>query len=563
MLRLIRIQNLAVIEFAEVEFAPGFNVLTGETGAGKSIVADAVDLLLGGRASAELVRTAQSHATIEAVFDIAGREMIVRREISAQGRSRSFVDGALVTAAQLREVAGGLVDIHGQHEQQRLLDPDTHLTTLDEFAGHQTCCAEVAEGWRRLRDKTEAYRRASMDARERSARLEWLAFQLAELQAVQPRVGEDEELAASKQRLLHADRVQRLCQESYDLLCERDDAATVLLGAIWKRVDELAQVDPGFVALADGRRAVGDYLDDLGRALRSTGEAVEDAGDRLTRVEDRLARLDRLKRQHGPTLADVVARWRSLEAEREQLQAGAAPEALESEVRAAEAAFVAAGRRLSAQRREAAVRFSRSIEAELGRLAMEHTRLEVRFAPEAGPDGWSDQGVDQAEFFVSANVGEEPRPLARIASGGELSRVMLALHLVGLQRGTGSPVVPDRTLIFDEVDAGIGGRVADAVGESLRSLGGRFQVLCITHLAGIAARATAHFAIAKEASGGRTLTRVDRIDGDARVGEIARMLTGAQQSDASRAAASQLLAVGEKAARGESRNDSKGRKRKS
>ena len=563
MLRFIRIQNLAVIEFAEVDFAPGFNVLTGETGAGKSIVADAVDLLLGGRASAELVRTAQSHATIEAVFETAGREMVVRREISAQGRSRSFVDGAVVTAAQLRELAGGLVDIHGQHEQQRLLDPETHLTTLDGFAGFQASRAEVAECWRHLRELTEAHRRASMDARERSARLEWLAFQLAELHAVQPRTGEDEELAASKQRLLHADRVQRLCQESYDLLFERDDAATVLLGAAWKRIDELAQVDPDFVLLAEGRRAVGDYLDELGRALRATGEAVEDAGDRLTQVEDRLARLDRLKRQHGPALADVIARWRSLEGEREQLQTGAAPEALESEMHAAESSFLSAARRLSGQRREAAVRFSRSLEAELSRLAMEHTRLEVRFAPEAGPDGWSDSGVDQAEFFVSANVGEEPRPLARIASGGELSRVMLALHVVGLERRNGHAESPDRTLIFDEVDAGIGGRVADAVGESLRSLGSRFQVLCITHLAGIAARATAHFAIAKHSAGGRTTTHVDRIDGDARVGEIARMLTGAQQSDASRAAASQLLEAGDYPTTGESRSPGKGRKRKS
>ena len=563
MLRFIRIQNLAVIEFAEVDFSPGFNVLTGETGAGKSIVADAVDLLLGGRASAELVRTAQTHATIEAVFESAGREMVVRREISAQGRSRSFVDGAVVTAAQLRELAGGLVDIHGQHEQQRLLDPETHLATLDEFAGLQVSRAEVAECWRCLRDFTEAHRRASMDARERSARLEWLAFQLAEIHAVQPRAGEDEELAASKQRLLHADRVQRLCQESYDLLFERDDAATVLLGAAWKRIDELAQVDPDFVVLAEGRRTVGDYLDDLGRALRATGEAVEDAGDRLAQVEDRLARIDRLKRQHGPGLADVIARRRALEDEREQLQTGAAPEALEAQMRAAEASFLSAARRLSGQRREAAVRFSRALEAELSRLAMEHTRLDVRFAPEAGPEGWSDRGVDQAEFFVSANVGEEPRPLARIASGGELSRVMLALHVVGLERRNGHSESPDRTLIFDEVDAGIGGRVADAVGESLRSLGSRFQVLCITHLAGIAARATAHFAIAKYAAGGRTTTHVDRIDGDARVGEIARMLTGGQQSDASRAAASQLLEAGDCTTTGETRSQGKGRKRKS
>ena len=222
MLRLIRIHNLAVIESIEVEFSPGFNVLTGETGAGKSIVADAVDLLLGGRASSDLVRTGQAQATIEAAFEAGGREMILRRELTAQGRSRSFVDGLLVTAAQLRERAGGLVDLHGQHEQQRLLDPETHLATVDQYGGLEPARARVAERWAELRRLRDAFGRATMDARERTARLEWLAFQIAEFESVQPREGEDETLFAEKQVLLHADRVQRLCREGYDLLVERD-----------------------------------------------------------------------------------------------------------------------------------------------------------------------------------------------------------------------------------------------------------------------------------------------------------------------------------------------------
>jgi DNA repair protein RecN (Recombination protein N) len=267
MLRFIRIQNLAVIESAEVEFSPGFNVLTGETGAGKSIVADAVDLLLGGRASSDLVRTGQAQATIEAAFEAGGRELVVRRELTAQGRSRSFVDGLLVTAAQLRERAGGLVDLHGQHEQQRLLDPETHLATVDQYGGLEQARERLAERWADVQQLREAFTRATMDARERAARLEWLAFQIAEFEAVQPRAGEDEALFAEKQVLLHADRVQRLCREGFDLLVERDGSVQSVLGGVWKRVDELAQIHDGFGPYAEGRRGIGDFLDELGRAL--------------------------------------------------------------------------------------------------------------------------------------------------------------------------------------------------------------------------------------------------------------------------------------------------------
>src|SRR5688500_11205231 len=275
MLRFIRIRNLAVIESIEVEFSPGFNVLTGETGAGKAIVADAVDLLLGGRASSDLVRTGQAQASIEAAFEAGGRELIVRRELTAQGRSRSFVDGLLVTAAQLRERAGGLVDLHGQQEQQRLLDPETHLATVDQYGGLETARGRVAGRWRGLRRLRAAFGRATMDGRERTgalervARLEWLAFQIAEFEAVQPREGEDETLFAEKQVLLHADRVQRLCREGYDLLVEQDGSVQSTLGGVWKRVDELAQIGDGFGPYADGRRGIADFLDELGRAFSS------------------------------------------------------------------------------------------------------------------------------------------------------------------------------------------------------------------------------------------------------------------------------------------------------
>ena len=565
MLRLIRIHNLAVIESIEVEFSPGFNVLTGETGAGKSIVADAVDLLLGGRASSDLVRTGQAQATIEAEFEAGGREMILRRELTAQGRSRSFVDGLLVTAAQLRERAGGLVDLHGQHEQQRLLDPETHLATVDQYGGLEPDRARVAERWAELRRLRDAFGRATMDARERTARLEWLAFQIAEFESVQPREGEDETLFAEKQVLLHADRVQRLCREGYDLLVERDGSVQSTLGGVWKRVDELAQLSEGFGPYAEGRRGIADFLDELGRTFQSTGEAMEDAGERLARVEDRLAKIDRLKRQYGPGMADVLGRWRAAVAERGQLQETSAPEALGVQLAAAERAFLDEARALSGQRRTAATRLGRAIEEALDDLAMAHTRFSVRFSPELGADRWSEQGVDAAEFLVSANVGEEVRPLAKVASGGELSRIMLALHAVGLAGGEGRSrdegAVPDRTLIFDEVDAGIGGAVADAVGERLRALGDRFQVICITHLPAIAARADTHFAVEKQAVKGRTHTRARLVAGEERVAEIGRMLAGAQRSEAIRATAQELLDTA--AATGESQRDGKRRKRKS
>jgi DNA repair protein RecN (Recombination protein N) len=555
MLRFLRIRNLAVIEVVEVEFEPGFNVLTGETGAGKSIVVEAVGLLLGARSSADLVRTGESHAVIEAIFEHDGKETIVRRELTNQGRSRSFIGGALATAAALRELSAKLVELHGQHEHQALLDPLTHLPVLDEHAGLAELTSQVADSWAGVRTLREQLERSRMDSREKSARLDLITFQLGEIRKAAPRDAEDESLAATRQVLASAERVQRLCAESYAALYESDGSALASLGAVWKRVGELAAIDPQFGSYVEARDGIKGQLEDLAFFLRSYADTVDASPARLQEVEDRLALLERLKRKYGPTLGDVIERGHDLAREQELLTgAGERAEDLQKALNVASDRYLKAARELSRLRRAAARQFARTVEGLLADLAMTRTRFEVRFnVAELGPEEWAESGIDRSEFFVSPNPGEELRPLARIVSGGELSRVMLALKTMAAGNE------PGKTLIFDEVDAGIGGRVADVVGMRLRALGDRFQVLCITHLPQISAQATTHFRIEKNIRGGRTLTSVDRLNEAARVDEIARMIGGTVVTDHVRATARELLAG---KARGESESPG-GRKRKS
>ena len=546
MLRFLRIRNLAVIEAVEVEFEPGFNVLTGETGAGKSILVEAVGLLLGARASADLVRTGEPQAAIEAIFEADdGRELIVRREITSQGRSRSFINGALATAGALRDLSQRLVELHGQHEHQALLDPLTHLPLLDSYAQLEAQAARVASAWSVVRTLREQLDRSRMDAREKAARLDLIAFQLGEIEKAALRPGEDDELAATKQVLASAERIQRLCEESYSSLYENDQAVLAGLSGVWKRVGELAAIEPQFAPYLDARDGIKSQLEDLAFFLRSYADGVDASPGRLQQVEDRLALVERLKRKHGPALQDVIDTGLSLARERDMLTgAGERSEDLQRDLAQATETFLQGARELSRQRRAAATRFARQLEELLADLAMARTRFEVRFNDgELPPDVWSDRGIDQAEFFVSPNPGEDLRPLARIVSGGELSRVMLALKPMAVRHrasGPGQPV-PARTLIFDEVDAGIGGRVADVVGAKLRELGDDFQVLCITHLAQIAARATTQFRIEKTVQAKRTVTSVERLDERGRVEEIARMIGGASVTEPVRASARDLL----------------------
>ncbi len=544
MLRFLRIEHLAVIDALQVEFEPGLNVLTGETGAGKSMLVEAVGLLMGGRASADLIRTGESSAQVQAVFDAGGGELIVRRDITSQGRSRAFVDDTLVTSAVLRDRTSPLVELHGQHEHQTLLDPQSHLLILDEFAGLASTREQVAasfQEWKRLQADRDAI---EMDEREKAARLDLLSFQFGELDRARLRAGEDEELDTTRRILGSADRLRRLSGEAYALLYDSDAAALASLSGAWKRVAELAEVDPAFLPHLEAREAIKSQLEDLAMTLRAYGERIDVSPARLQEVEDRLALIERLKRKYGPSLEEAIAKKESLARQIDTLQhAGERRAELESATGAAREEFISRAAALSRHRRDASKRFSASVQKLLAELAMGRTQFEVGFQPNPPDSAWSETGVDVAEFYLSANVGEEPRPLARIASGGELSRVMLAIRTLA------AADAPGKTLLFDEIDAGIGGRVADVVGKKLRTIGETFQVLCITHLPQIAASGHVHYQISKSVSGGRTLTRVVKLNRAERIEELARMIGGAELTAAARAAAKELLGESESEAK--------------
>jgi DNA repair protein RecN (Recombination protein N) len=553
MLRYLSIRNLAVIESVDVEFDAGLTVLTGETGAGKSILVEAVGLLLGGRASADLVRTGEEMAQVQALFERAdGEELTLRREVTPQGRSRAFVNNIVLSAAALRDAAEGLVELHGQHEHQVLADPETHLDLLDQHAGFGSCRAELAaayDAWQMLQRERDALR---LDEREKATRIDLLTFQRDEIAKAAVKAGEDEALAATRQVLANAERLQRLAGEAYAALYEADGAVLSGLTTVWRRVADLAALDERVQPYVEARDGIKSQLEDLAFFLRGYGDAIEASPERLQEVDDRLVVLDRLKKKYGPTLLDVIAHADACAHELDSLSHSEARGArLDEHITATRAEYVERAQALSTARRHAAENFARRLETILAELAMARTAFAVRFNDAPLPEAaWSARGIDGAEFVVSPNPGEELRPLARIASGGELSRIMLALRSLSIGRGDG------RTLIFDEVDAGIGGRAADDVGRKLKALGQSAQVLCITHLPQIAACGDAQFQVSKRVSGQRTATSVTRLDVRARTEELARMMAGGTVTPATLASAGELLASkgakGEAAAKGES-----------
>lgn len=555
MLRFLGIRHLAVIDRLEVEFEPGLNVLTGETGAGKTMLVEAIDLLVGGRASADLVRTGEDLASVQAIFERSTRpDVIVRREISAQGRSRAFIDDTLATTTALRELGARHVDLHGQHEHQALLDPSEHVRFLDAFASHSELTHDVDANFSAWRSAQAALDRTQLGEREKRARIEIAAFQLQEIDRVNPEDEEDERLGAERLVLANADRLGRLSTEAYSALYESEHAALASLATVWKRVGELAELDPRVAPYMSQRDDVKSRLEDLAYFLRAYGADIEVSPERLQAVEDRLAVIERLKKKHGPTLNDVLARRGSLRDELAALEAGDERiAALDIEASRAAAAFLDAARRLSSARQDAARRLERGLVEALGELAMPKSRVEVRVTAGSDHGKWTARGIDDVELFLSPNPGEDVKPLARIASGGELSRVMLALRTLA-GPGEGGLDEVDRTLVFDEVDAGIGGAAADAVGARLQALGRRHQVLCITHLPQIAARGDAHFQIAKHVKAGRTTTVVTKLDASGREEEIARMIAGAKISAQILASAREMLEArtGEDKTKGES-----------
>jgi DNA repair protein RecN (Recombination protein N) len=555
MLKLLKIKNIALVPNLEAELAGGLVLLTGETGAGKSIVIDSLGLLLGERASPELIRTGEDRASVEAVFEVAGGgglleerglpaegdEIVVRREIQSAGKGRATVNGALVPVGLLKELAPHLAMIHGQHEPQGLLAAETHVALLDGFAGH-SADRPLAEFYRDLRAAEAALARLREDRREAERRREMLDFQATEIEKAHLATGEEESLRAEKLRQANAGRLSSLSGEAYALLYDDEAAALGRLRQVFRRLDELASVDRDFVAYSQLRPSLLAPLEDLALRLRDYHETLEVSPGRLDEIESRLAHMERLKKKYGATIEEVIAFGERCRSELDRL---GSPEAQEGVLvdRCAQlaAAYLDRARGVSRARRRAAGELSRRVQAELAELAMEKTRFEVAFDPQdaevtaSDPSRWTEQGLEAAEFVISPNPGEELRPLARIASGGELSRMMLALRsLVG---GDGGGL----TMVFDEVDAGIGGRVAEVVGRKLKAIAADRQVLCVTHLPQIAAFADQHLAVTKRLDRGRTIASVRELSPEDRIEELARMLGGWRITSAARDHAREML----------------------
>jgi DNA repair protein RecN (Recombination protein N) len=554
MLKLLRINNIALIRELEVELEPGLTLLTGETGAGKSILIDALSLLLGDRASPELIRSGEERASVEAVFEVGaaaalleerglpadGDEVVIRRELQTSGKGRATVNGALVPVSLLRDLAPGLAVIHGQHEPQGLLDPATHLDLLDHFAGADDG-RPVGEFHRDLRAAEAALERLRGDRREAERRREMLEFQALEIEKAGLAAGEEEALRVEKARQANAGRLSTLSGEAYALLYDDEAAALSRLTQVFRRIEDLADIDPSFRPFLDARPEVLAPLEDLALRLRDYHDELEVSPGRLDEIESRLAVLERLEKKYGATVEEVIAFGERC---RRELDLLASPEEQERTLQARRerlaAAYLERARELSKKRRAAARDLRKRVQAELAQLAMEKTRFEVEFLPpeaeaEKDPSRWTEHGLERAEFLLSPNEGEDLRPLARIASGGELSRIMLGLKSVVRSDR------PGLTLVFDEVDAGIGGRVAQVVGRKLKAVAARQQVLCVTHLPQIAALADHHLAVRKRVEQGRTLTLVETLSGEARAEEIARMLGGETITATARQHAREML----------------------
>ena len=568
MLTLLRVNNLAIIDESEVEFGPGLNVVTGETGAGKSIIVGALRLVLGARGRPEVVRTGAEQAEVEALFelapdapararllelgldDICGDELVVRRVVAASGRSRAYVNGRLATATQLSLLAHGLVDISSQHQHHSLVDSATHLDFLDAFAGLSPGRARMAEVHGALVAVVGRLREVEQRLRQRSEREEFLRFQLAEVSRVKPRVGEVDELRADRERLRHAEKLLGAARKAEQLLYGADRSVSDLLGRVSQELTEAARFDGAFAPMAERVEAALLEVDEVARDLSRYGDGGLDDPGRLEEIEERLAALQRLVRRHGGSLEEVVAFQARAEEELKGLEdADADREVLAAErARRFEAAHAEA-LALSGARHAAADRLGRAMTAELAELGMGQARVEVAVAPLSGVGAVREgaelsvegarltaTGLDRAEFLIAPNPGEIPRPLNKVASGGELSRALLALKRVLAQGG------PAGLYVFDEVDSGVGGAVAEVIGRKLADVARHHQVLCITHLPQVAAYGQRHFVVAKEVRDWRTFSSIRPVSGEARAEEIARMAGGVEITNATRLLAAELLA---------------------
>ena len=561
MLKELGITNFAIIDRLSLGFQEGLNVLSGETGAGKSILIGAIGLLLGDRASTDLIRSEEDAAVVEAVFDIGaspalkarlqemgfhpGREIVVKRVVSRSGKNRVYVDGNLATVAMLGEISEALVNICSQHEHQVLLDPESHIDILDEF-GNLTAerlrFSALYDEFQKLRQKRDDL---AAKNRNRAEREEFLRFQIGEIEKTAPRPGEDAALQEERRILANAAKLAELARDSWEALYGSEESVLGSLARVTARIRDIRRIDPGFAVSEDEMKSLTILVEDAARALRDYLGKIPSDPSRLEEVEDRLEALGRLKKKYGGSIEGVLETAQSLRAELQGLASAAGDiEALEQELADRKTALRERAAGLSAARRRTAETLEKAIEGEIRDLKMEKARFSVRFRESAldedGLAALNPKGIDQPEFHLSTNVGEPLKPLNRVASGGELSRIVLAMKKVLARAGSVG------TVVFDEVDSGIGGATAEIVGRKLRDISRHHQVICITHLPQIASFGRTHYRVTKRVSDGRTKTDVRQLSEDERVEEITRMLGGVEITDRTRAAAREMLKAAKK-----------------
>jgi DNA repair protein RecN (Recombination protein N) len=563
-LTLLKIRNIALIDALEIEFAQGLNLLTGETGSGKSIIVDSLGALTGERVSSDFIKEGEQSAQIEGLFAVpftenlrqifdesgieldAGKEadIIVRRELSTSGKNRIFVNDQLVTQSFLKKVGPYFVDIHGQGEQAALFDPLTHLDMLDEYADlgeHRRRVAEAYRHWSVTR--TELGMLSSNEA-EKLQMLDILRFQANEIEAANLTVGEDQELEEEKRRLNNVEKLSSLSEEAYALLYERDEATVATLEKAARCITELADYDPTFREYIEGLQTAQAVLEDLAITTRDFRNHLEFSPERLAEIENRLAEISRLTRKYGGSIESVLAHLRDAEERMANIETSEfREEELKKKLRQHRLEFISTASDLSKGRTVAAKKFQKEVEENLKAVALEKARFEVRVERPGDADlnegssdrSFSARGFDRVEFYFSANVGESPKPLVRVASGGEASRLMLIL------KTTAKAEVDRKAVVFDEIDVGIGGRVAEAVGRKLKQLSNTQQVLCVTHQPQVAALADRHFLVNKEMGRSRTAISVAELDENDRVEELARMLAGKTITESARTHAREML----------------------
>ena len=551
MLRLLSITNFATIERLDLELASGFNVLTGETGAGKSIIVDALVLLLGGRADGGMVRSGARRSRVEGIIlldgDLAGRlepaldgygivggeeEIILAREVNLDGRNTCRVNGRIVPLRLLSALAEHLVDIHGQNQHLSLYRVREHIDILDRYGGLWQLRGCVSERVRQFTDVRRELDRLLTEEREHAQRVDFLRYQVEEIAAAELQPGEEEDLVHERNRVANAERILTLTENAYRTLYDsfdRQSSVTELVGQVARDLAQLERLDPSLSELLESADALTHQIDDLARALRGYRDSIVYNPERLQELEGRLDVIRGLKRKYGITIGEILAFAERASGDLEKLSHGE-ERAEELKVRETElrAEVGALARQLSKARRAAAVRLAGAIECEVADLAAEHVQMHVDVRQLSSEDGvsvhagdalaFNDTGIDSVEFLISLNVGEPPRPLARIASGGEAARLMLTIKTI-LSAADRIPI-----LVFDEIDAGIGGRIGSILGQKLWALARSHQVLCVTHLPQLACYADRHVKVVKETSGTRTVTSVEALAGERRVMELSEML---------------------------------------